>query len=120
MSWHAQARGRRKDSGIFRSQVRMGVAKKTGQVYRDWTFEFITHQTGVSVKRTRYSVSISDPKKHRAAYLRDFTSLDRATLAAKEWIDTAINQRSRRRNSTSAGTIPSVPTVTLTQADVPT
>ena len=106
MSWHAHAGSRRKETGKFRSYAQAGTGKSVGEPYRDWSFSFVTHQTGSSVRRTRYAVAICDPNKHRAAYLRDFSSLGQATAAAKEWIDETL---SLKLVASAVGTIPALP-----------
>ncbi len=106
MSWHAHAGSRRKETGKFRSYTQAGTGKSVGEPYRDWSFSFVTHQTGSSVRRTRYAVAICDPNKHQAAYLRDFSSLSQATAAAKEWIDETL---SLKLVASAVGTIPALP-----------
>ncbi len=106
MSWHAHAGSRKKETGKFRSYAQAGTGKSAGQPYRGWSFSFTTHQTGSSVRRTRYSVSIGDPNNHRAAYLRDFSSIQQATTAAQAWIDNAL---SLKLAASAVGTIPALP-----------
>jgi hypothetical protein len=101
---------RSRDSGKFKSQLVLGQVKSAGSEYRGWTYEFISHQTGASVKRMLFSVSILDENGHRAAYLRDFANVDQATRAAREWID---RTESRRRYAKPLrhplGSVPTLP-----------
>ena len=112
MSWHAHAGSRKKETGKFRSYAQAGIGKSAGQPYRGWSFDFVTHQTGSSVRRTRYAVAICDPNKHRAAYLRDFSSIQQATAAAQAWID---NTLSLKLTASTIGTIPALPTAGVAQ-----
>jgi len=107
MSWYAQTGPRKKESGKFRSSSHLGTEKSVGQPYRGWSFELITHSTGSSVRRMRTSVSILDPNKKGAAYLRDFSSLEQAATAAQEWIDHTL--RLAPEVPGAVGTIPSLP-----------
>ncbi len=107
MSWYAHTGPRRRESGKFRSYAHAGIEKSAGQQYRDWSFRFVTHQTGSSVRRTRYSVSICDPSKNRVAYLRDFSNIGQATRAAQAWIDQTLRSKFA---ASSLGTIPALPT----------
>jgi len=104
MSWYARTGPRKKETGKFRSYAHVGIEKSAGQSYRGWSFSFTTHQTGSSVRRTRYAVAICDPNKKRAAYLRDFSNIQQATTAAQEWIDQAL-----KRTASTTGTIPALP-----------
>ena len=119
MPWYAQAKTRCHESGKFRSYARVGVEKTPRQEYRDWSFEFILHQTGISVRRTCYSVAICDPRKSRAAYLRDFNSLEQATSAARKWIDKTLRRQLTAKPPASLGAIPPVPTKALVQESAP-
>ena len=87
MSWHAHCGPRRSETGKFRSHAQLGTEKSSGGQYRDWFYSFVTHQTGSGVRRTRYAVSICDPNKNRVEYLRDFSSIEQATVAAQHCID---------------------------------
>ncbi len=113
MSWYARTGPRKKETGKFRSYAQTGIEKSTGEPYRGWSFSFVTHQTGSSVRRKRYAVAICDPHKNRAAYLRDFSSLQQATTAAKAWIDQTLSLKLAESNSGALGTIPALPEVAL-------
>lgn len=90
MTWYARTGPRRKESGKFKSHSHLGTAQSAGGQHRGWHFDFVAHQTGSGVRRTRYAVSISDPNKNRVEYLRDFSNIGQATDAAKEWIDRTL------------------------------
>jgi len=115
MSWYAHTGPRKSESGKFRSYAQVGIEKSVGQPYRDWSFSFVTHQTGSSVRRTLFSVSICDPSKNRVAYLRDFSSLGQATTAAQAWIDQALDWKLA---ASAVGTIPALPGVALPEVIV--
>jgi len=107
--WHAQNRSRSKDTGKFRSYARIGTAQHIGKTYRSWSYEFSSHQTGFSVKRTSFSVSIADPNGNQVEYLREFTSIERADVAAREWIDGILKRMERVAISRGLGKIPTIP-----------
>ena len=109
MTWYARTGPRRNESGKFQSHAHLGPARATGEEYRGWHLEFVTHKTGSSVRRTRYAVAISDPNKNRAAYLRDFSSLQQATTAAQQWIDHTLGQSLSETFPTHLGSIPRLP-----------
>ena len=90
--WYAQNRRRSRDTGKFRSLARAGLEKTPGGNHRGWSYHFICHQTGASVRRTSYCVSISDPYGNRAAYLRGFSSPEKAGAAARDWIDALLRK----------------------------
>jgi len=90
--WYAQNRRRSRETGKFRSQKRAGLEKSPGGNYRGWSYQFVYHQTGVSVRRTSYCVSITDPNGKRAEYLRGFSSPEQAGAAARAWIDAMLSQ----------------------------
>jgi len=106
--WFAQNSRPGRDSGKFRTRARLGTARSSDETYRDWSFHLISHNTGSSVRRTTYSVSISDPARNRIAYLRDFPNVEQATTAARTWIDRRLS-RNWRRVPAELGTIPAVP-----------
>jgi hypothetical protein len=85
--WFPQTSRRSKETGKFRTRPRPGTQKTSGTEYRDWSYHFISHRTGTSVRRTTYSVAIVDPYQNRVAYLRDFPNIEKAATAAREWID---------------------------------
>lgn len=108
--WYAQNRRRKPDTGKFRSQARPGTEKSSGGRHGGWSYHFVSHQAGTSVSRVTYSVSILDRSGNRAGYLRDFSSIERATGAAHAWID----QRTKRVTPAAAvpktiGTVPTLP-----------
>ncbi len=106
MPWYAQSGPRRSGTGKFRTHSQMGPEKSASGVYRDWSYTFVAHQTGSSVRRMRYAVSICDPQQCRVKYLRDFSNLEQATLAAKECIDQLLEARLTRQVPGNVGTIP--------------
>ena len=107
--WFSQSGRRECESGKFRSRAPLGTVRTTGEEYRDWSFDFVSHTSGASIQRTTYSVSISDPKRHRVAYLRDFPNLKQAAVAARRWIDTRLT-RNWPTMPVDLGTIPALPT----------
>lgn len=115
MSWYARTGPRKRESGKFRSQAHVGIEKSAGEQYRGWSFSFIAHQTGSSVRRTLTSVSICDPSKNRAAYLRDFPSIQQAAAAAQEWIDHTLSMRLSKVVTSDVGAIPTLPEVLFTE-----
>lgn len=106
--WFPQSGSRSRDTGKFRTQARLGTDKSPGDRYRDWSYHFVSHSTGTSVRRTTYSVSILDPYRNRVAYLRDFPNIEQAATAAREWIDHTLS-RFWPKTSSEIGTIPAVP-----------
>ncbi len=107
--WYSQTGRRKSDSGKFRSHVRLGTEKSPGGRHRGWSYHFVSHHTGTSVRRTIYSVAISDPHQNRLAYLRDFTSVEQAATAAREWIDHRLNRILPKSPACAVGTIPALP-----------
>ena len=89
--YHARRSTQSGDTGKFRRQARIGTTRSTGGQYRDWHYEFVSHQTGTSVRRTSYGVSISDPKHNQVDYLRGFANLSQAAEAAQEFIDRKLS-----------------------------
>ena len=108
MSWYARTGPRKKESGKFRSHALMGPTTSSGQQYRGWQFEFIAHQTGTGISRTRYAVSIRDPQQNRVEYLRDFSSRQQATQVAQQWVDRTLSA-SLTQPKSGIGTIPDLP-----------
>lgn len=107
--YYSQGGSRILNNGKFRSHTTIGTAKSQGDEYLGWSYSFITHQQGNSVRRTSYAVAISDPAGHRAAYLRDFSSIARATDAAREWIEEAVSKIQKNSYPSSLGAIPKLP-----------
>ncbi len=112
MSWHAHAHGRLRETGKFRAHAKMGTDKKSNEVYREWHFSLVAHQTCSGMKRIRYAVSICDPQMKRVEYLRDFSNIQQATAAAKQWIDRVLRPRLPSRSSSSSGPAARPPFVT--------
>jgi len=109
MTWYARTGPRRKETSKFRPHAQLGTKKSTGGQYRDWLFDFVAHQTGSGVRRTRYAVSISDPHRNRVQYLRDFSSIQQATEAAQEWIDRTLGLDLPKPSPGVVGSIPTLP-----------
>jgi len=109
MTWYAHTGPRRKETGKFHSHAQLGTKKSTGGQYRGWHFDFVAHQTGSGVRRTRYAVSIRDAQKNRVQYLRDFSSIQQATEAAQEWIDHTLGLGLPKPSPGVVGTIPTLP-----------
>lgn len=109
MTLYSRTGSRRRESGKFRSYARTGVKENSGQEYRGWSYRLITHQTGSSVRRTLFSVSICDPHMNRVAYLRDFSNTRQAEAAAKAWVDNMLSRLALARFA-SVGRIPALPT----------
>ena len=65
--WYAQSGPRSKDTGKFHTRKPGGTEKHGGEKYRDWSYEFVRNQTGTSVKRINYHVTIIDPSTYLAA-----------------------------------------------------
>ncbi len=107
--WCSQTGPRKNDTGKFRSRVRFGTEKSPGGRHRGWSYQFVSHHTGTSVRRTIYSVSISDPHQNRLAYLRDFSSMEQAATAARVWIDRRLKRILPRSSAGAVGTIPAPP-----------
>lgn len=106
--WYARSRSRSVDSGKFRTQRMSGTEKSVGGQHRGWSYRFVSHQAGASVRRESYSVSIVDPYGNRVEYLRGFGSLERAAGAAREWID-ALLQKMAPLTATHGAAIGSIP-----------
>jgi len=115
MTWYAQSGPRTKDLGKFRLRSREGTENSAGGTYRGWSYSFVTHQTGSSVRRTCYSISLKDAHGNQAAYLRDFSSVDQAVAAAQEWIDSTFRFTLPTAIPGDVGTIPAPPTSAATQ-----
>ena len=117
--WYAQSGPRSNDTGKFRSRTRVGTEKSSGGEHRGWSYHFVSHQTGTSVKRTSYSVSITDPYGNRVEYLRGFSSVDQAVIAARDWIDALLRKMMPTATAAEIGTIPTVPETPLPKNSVP-
>ena len=115
MTWIASTGPRRRESAKFRSYAHMGTETSASGHYRDWSYTFVTHQTGNQVRRTRYAVSICDPHHNRVKYLRDFSNVEQATAAAKECIDELLSLRLPQQKPGDVGTIPALPPAAATQ-----
>jgi len=90
--YHPSARSRSaNESGLFRSHATAGTRQSPGGEYRGWSYHFVQLQTGTSVKRTSYCVSICDPHHNRVEYLRGFSSTRQAAEAAHHWIDELLD-----------------------------
>ncbi len=107
--WFSQTGRPKSDTGKFRSRVRLGTEKSPGGRHHGWSYQFVSHQTGTSVRRTIYSVSISDPHQNRRAYLRNFSSVEQAATAAREWIDRTLSRIWPRSSAGAVGTVPAPP-----------
>ena len=103
---------RRADDGKFQRRARFGIETNTGGKHRGWSYKLISHQTGTSVKRTIYHAEILDPHDNQLAFLRDFSNLDQASRAAREWIDNRLNLVAKLRAAGSVGQIPPPPPTT--------
>jgi len=108
--WHAQSGPRSKDTGKFRSRASLGTDQLAGKTHRGWSYHFTSHQAGISIKRTSFHVSISDPQGNRVEYLRGFSSMERAGVAAREWIDEILKKLEQAAASRGLGKIPALPT----------
>ena len=107
--WSSLRSRRNNETGKFRSRARLGTEKSPSGQHRGWSYQFVIHQTGTSVRRTIYSVSISDPHQNRLAYLRDFSSMEQAATAARAWIDCRLKRILPRSSAGAIGTIPAPP-----------
>ena len=107
--WSSLRSRRNNETGKFRSRVRLGTEKSPGGQHRGWSYHFVIHQTGTSVRRTIYSVTISDPHQNRLAYLRNFSNVEQAATAARAWIDCRLKRILPRSSAGSIGTIPAPP-----------
>ena len=107
--WFSQTGRRKSDTGKFRSRVRFGTEKSPGGRHRGWSYHFVSHHTGTIVRRTIYSVAISDPHQNRLAYLRNFSSVEQAATAAREWIDCRLSRIWPKSSAGAVGTIPALP-----------
>jgi hypothetical protein len=106
--WCSQSGRRRNETGKFRTRARLGTVMTPGAEYRDWFYSFVSHSTGTSIRRTTYNVAILDPYQNRIAYLRDFSSIDQAAHAAREWIDHRLSLLGLNMPA-DLGTIPALP-----------
>lgn len=102
-------RGKRSGDGKFQSRPRMGLPQRRPTSYRDWSYHLVEHKTGTAVSRTTYHVGIEDPHGNRIAFLRDYPSLQSATLAAQHWIDERLRMIDRIRGKTPQEPDPEVP-----------
>ncbi len=107
--WSSQRSRRNNETGKFRPRVRLGTEKSPGGQHRGWSYHFVIHQTGTSVRRTIYSVTISDPHQNQLAYLRDFLSVEQAATAARKWIDCRLSRIWPKSSAGAVGTIPALP-----------
>ena len=110
MPWISHTGPRHRQAAKFTTHARLGTDKSAGGQYRGWHYSFTAHSTGSGVQRTRYSVSILDNKKHRVAYLRDFSSIEQATRGAKDYIDQKLGFDMQQKSAANVGTIPKLPT----------
>lgn len=116
--WIAQ-RGRRfKETGKFHVRKRFGTQQSSGGQHRNWSYQLVSHSTGVSVRRTTFSVAILDPHRNRVAYLRDFSNLEQAATAAREWIDLRLS-RTWPKTPDDLGAIPAVPVLETPVPELP-
>jgi hypothetical protein len=114
--WYANSGSPRyADKGKFQQRAKTGLSQLAEVNYRDWFYQFTSHQTGTSVRRTTYSVAIADPNGHRAEYLRGFSNLDQAGNAARDWIDEIIVKINKRLQITPLGNIPKYPNAAANQ-----
>jgi len=108
--YYAHSGPRSKDSGKFRPRVKLGTDQQAGEEsHRGWFYSFISHQAGISIKRTSFNVSISDPQGNRVEYLRGFSSMERAGAAACEWIDEVVKKIELAAIARGLGRIPTLP-----------
>ena len=117
--WYAQSGPRSNDTGKFRSRARVGTESSGYGEHRGWSYHFVSHQTGTSVKRTSYSVSITDPYGNRVEYLRGFSRVDQAASAARDWIDALLRKMQPTASTAEIGTIPAVPETPVPKKSVP-
>lgn len=101
---------KRADDGKFHRRARFGVETNPGGKHRGWSYKLISHQTGTSVKRMIYHAEIRDPHDNQLAFLRDFSNLEQASKAARDWIDERLNLVARLSGVASIGKIPPPPT----------
>ena len=113
--YHARRGSYSNDTGKFRPQARIGGKKSAGGEYRGWYYDFVSHQSGSSVRRTSYSVSISDWQHNRVEYLCGFSSLDQASKAAQELIDQKLSRLTPTLPAGQVGSIPTVPGIAADQ-----
>ena len=109
MSWYAQSGPRSKDLGKFRSRSLANAEKSTDGQHRGWRYTLVARQTGTSVRRTCYSVSILDTNGNQAAHLRDFSSAAQAISGAHDWIDNTLSLSLTTARPGEVGTIPALP-----------
>ncbi len=107
--YHARRGSRNSDLGKFQSRTALATTKKPGGEYLGWHYDFVAHQSGSSVKRTRYAVSIKDPHHNPVEYLRGFSSIAQATQAARDWLDAKLGKVLTRLPAGQIGKIPSMP-----------
>jgi hypothetical protein len=108
--WYANSNGPRyADKGKFHQHAKTGVSNLDQVEHQGWSYQFTSHQTGASVRRTSYSATIANPDGHRVEHLRGFSNLDQAGEAAREWIDKIIAKINKRLQITPLGNIPKYP-----------
>ncbi len=107
--WYSRSATRYQDKGKFHQRARTGLTRSGQSEHRGWLYHFTSHQTGMSVRRTSYSVTITDPFHNRVEYLRGFSSLEQATAAAHEWIDEVVAKKGLGKLGTPLGDIPKFP-----------
>ncbi len=113
--WFNHCSPRHKDKGKFLHQARTGMTSSGNDTHRGWTYHFTNHQTGTSVKRTTYGVSIADPHSSRVEYLRGFSNLDQAASAACKWIDLMFEKMGEPLPNAALGNIPKFPNAAVNQ-----
>jgi len=111
--WYANSSPRYIDSGKFRQRARTGLTRTGHTQHQGWSYHFTSHETGTSIKRTSYSVSIMDPNNHQAEYLRGYSSIEQASQAAQDWIDQTIKKMEYLQNP--LGSIPKFPNAAVNQ-----
>lgn len=92
--WHTPRTRQSDDTGKFHRTARMGTMRSAIGKHRNWSYHFVLHQTGTSVRRDSYSVTISDPFGNQVEYLAGFATPSHAGIAARQWIDAILEKRS--------------------------
>jgi hypothetical protein len=106
--WCSNNGRRTSETGKFRTRARLGTVKTPGGEHRDWSYRFISHSTGASIRRSTFNVTILDPYQNQVAYLRNFPNIEQAAKAAREWIDQRLS-RLWPKTLADLGKIPAVP-----------
>jgi hypothetical protein len=77
-------------NGKFEPVAAPGVQQFSPQEHKGYCYTVGRRKVGVTVKRVQYSVSIQTRDGRQVRYLDNFSNMQSAQAAARDWIDTAF------------------------------